>query len=125
MLLLDTHVLIWWLTDFKQLGPNATRMIENTELVHFSAASIFEIEIKKQKLYKMPNDIASVFVSQGFAELPISAADAASLELANMPGHDPFDQLMLAQAINRGLKFITADSKILERGFEFVLDARV
>ena len=124
MILLDTNALIWWLTDFKRLGARAQRLIENAELAHFSAASVFEIEIKRQKLKKMPDDVVTAFLNLGFVELPISATDAAAVRHVGMPRHDPFDQLMLAQAKNRGLTFITADSKIIERGFDFVLDAQ-
>lgn len=124
MILLDTNALIWWLSDFKQLSKSAIRIIENTDIVHFSAASVFEIEIKKQRLKHMPGDVAEAFSNQGFTELPISAADASAVRQLAWDRHDPFDQLLLAQALNRGLSFLTGDSKILERGFDFVVDAR-
>lgn len=124
MILLDTHVLIWWLTDFNRLGQKTLEMIQESELVHYSAASVFEIEIKKQKLYRMPKKTSEAFQNQGFAEIPISAADVEQISGLNMAGHDPFDQLLLAQSVNRKLTFLTADSKILERGYDFVLDAR-
>ena len=124
MILLDTHILVWWITNHKALGPNARRIVETAETAHFSAASIFEIEIKKQKMYKMPEDLATEFQRFGFSEVPISASDAATINSLDLARHDPFDQLLLAQAKNRDLRFITADSKILARGFDFVVDAR-
>lgn len=124
MILLDTNALIWWLSDFNRLSKRAIQLIESAELAHFSAASVFEIEIKRQRLKKLPNDVVAAFVNQGFSELPISAADASAVKEVGLSRHDPFDQLLLAQAKNRGLTFITADSLILERGFDFVVDAQ-
>lgn len=124
MILLDTHALIWWLADFRQFSKTAHNLIENAEIVHFSAASVFEIEIKRQRLKMVPDDIVEAFKNQGFSELPISASDAAAVRDSQMSGHDPFDQLLVAQAKNRGLRFLTADSAILKRGFDFVVDAQ-
>ncbi len=124
MILLDTNALIWWLSDFNRLSKRAIQLIESAELAHFSAASVFEIEIKRQRLKKLPNDVVAAFVNQGFSELPISAADASAVKEVGLSRHDPYDQLLLAQAKNRGLTFITADSLILERGFDFVVDAQ-
>lgn len=124
MILLDTNALIWWLSDFKQLSKSAIRTIENADIVHFSAASVFEIEIKRQRLTHLPGDVAQAFSNQGFTELPVSSSDASAVRHMNWPGHDPFDQLLLAQAQNRSLMFMTGDSKILERGFDFAVDAR-
>lgn len=124
MILLDTNALIWWMSDFSQLSKGAIRLIENSDIVHFSAASVFEIEIKRPRLKRIPRDVVEAFTNQGFTELPISATDAATVSGLQMAGHDPFDQLLVAQARNRGQTFLTADAKILERGFDFVVDAR-
>lgn len=124
MILLDTHILVWWITNNPALGEKAKLQIESAELAHFSAASVFEIEIKKQKIFKMPPNLASEFARHGFTEAPITAADAATINQLSLSRHDPFDQLLVAQAKNRGLIFLTADSGILERGFDFVQDAR-
>lgn len=124
MILLDTNALIWWIADSKQLGVQARSLISDEQLVHYSAASVFEIEIKKQRLFKMPGDLPGEFSRRGFIEAPITARDAAGIHSADLRGHDPFDQLLLAQALNRGMRFLTSDRKIIERGFDFVLDAR-
>jgi PIN domain nuclease of toxin-antitoxin system len=124
VILLDTHILVWWITNNPALGDKAKAQIESAELAHFSAASVFEIEIKKQKIFNMPANLASEFARHGFTEAPITSADAATINQLSLARHDPFDQLLLAQAKNRGLTFITADSMILERGFDFVVDAQ-
>jgi PIN domain nuclease of toxin-antitoxin system len=124
VILLDTNALIWWIADSKQLGVQARSLISDEQLVHYSAASVFEIEIKKQRLFKMPDDLPGEFSRRGFIEAPITARDAAAIQSANLRGHDPFDQLLLAQALNRGMRFLTSDRKIIERGFDFVVDAR-
>jgi PIN domain nuclease of toxin-antitoxin system len=124
VILLDTNAIIWWITNSKQLGVQARALISSEQLVHYSAASVFEIEIKKQRLFDMPDDIPGEFSRRGFIEAPITAGDAAAIHRADFFGHDPFDQLLLAQALNRGMKFLTSDRKIIERGFDFVVDAR-
>lgn len=124
MILLDTNAIIWWIVDSKQLGEQARSLISSEQLVYYSAASVFEIEIKKQRLFDMPDDIPDEFSRRGFIEAPITARDAAAIHRADLLGHDPFDQLLLAQALNRGMKFLTSDRKIIERGFDFVVDAR-
>ena len=124
MILLDTNAIIWWIVDSKQLGAQAKSLISNEQLVYYSAASVFEIEIKKQRLFDMPDDIPDEFSRRGFIEAPVTGRDAAAIHRADFHGHDPFDQLLLAQALNRGLRFLTSDRKIIERGFDFVVDAR-
>lgn len=124
VLLLDTHYLIWWALDAPQLSRTSRRLIEAAPAVYFSAASIFEIESKRTRLKAMPKDLANFFERLGFEGLPISMADAAKsadFSISEIP--DPFDRLLIAQASNRGLDFLTADEKILAQKFNFVIDA--
>jgi PIN domain nuclease of toxin-antitoxin system len=124
MLLLDTHYLIWWATNAPQLSQSSKRLIETAPVVYFSAASIFEIESKRHRLKTMPSKMADFFERLGFEGLPISVSDAAkSSDFSNSAIPDPFDRLLLAQASNRGLDFLTADEKILSQRFDFVLEA--
>ena len=124
MLLLDTHYLIWWATNAPQLSQTSKRLIETAPVVYFSAASIFEIESKRHRLKAMPAMMAEFFERLGFEGLLISVSDAAkSSDFSNTAIPDPFDRLLLAQASNRGLEFLTADAKILGQRFDFVVDA--
>ncbi len=124
MLLLDTHVCVWWAQRNRRLGKVAHDIIDSAEVVNYSAASIFELELKRSKIGTMPQNLADEFTRLGFVEIPISGADAATIkQLPELVGHDPFDLLLLAQAKNRNLQFLTADRTILSRNYPWVIDA--
>jgi PIN domain nuclease of toxin-antitoxin system len=124
MLLLDTHYLVWWANNAPQLTRNSRRIIEGAPVVYFSAASIFELESKRERFKSIPKDLAAFFEKQCFEGLPITLTDAAkSADFSASQIPDPFDRLLLAQASNRGLDFLTADQKIQAQKFDFVIDA--
>lgn len=109
-LLLDTHTLLWWLSD-SPLETTARDHIANpTNPVFVSAATAWEITVK-QALGKLtaPDDLASVVASGGFEVLPISFAHAVTA--GRLPPHhrDPFDRLLIAQAQHEGLTLATRD----------------
>ena len=112
-LLLDTHTLIWWLAKNGTLKDEANRAIANPDnLVFVSAASAWEIAIKKSlgKL-KAPNDLAEQIEKQRFTPLVININHALTVE--KLPSHhqDPFDRILIAQAICEQLTIITRDLK--------------
>jgi PIN domain nuclease of toxin-antitoxin system len=116
-LLLDTHALLWWLAD-EGLAPQAREEIADpANLVAVSAASAWEISIKKA-LGKLtaPDDLEQQVRSSGFLPLPISLAHGlAAGELA--PHHDdPFDRMLIAQARAEGLTIVTRDKRFSEYG---------
>ena len=111
--ILDTHVLIWWVQKSTRLTAVAIEIIESAPEVYFSAASIFEIEIKRQKIPLLPLDVVAEFLKVGFIELPITSDHAARVgKQDSLSGHDPFDRLLIAQAEATGLKLVTADVKL-------------
>jgi PIN domain nuclease of toxin-antitoxin system len=96
-LLLDSHVLLWWLADSPRLGDPARRAIaEPASDVLVSAASIWEIAIK-QALGRIdaPADLADR-VADGFDELPISWTHARRAEALPRHHDDPFDRVLIA-----------------------------
>ncbi len=116
-LLLDTHILLWAVGASARLDPAARDAIEDTaNEVMFSAASIWEIAIKarlgRDDLNVRPERIAAAAIETGFTELPIHADTAASV--ADLPPHhtDPFDRLLVAQAIADHLRLYTADAQL-------------
>lgn len=112
-MILDTHVLIWWVQKSTRLTPAAIEIIEAAPEVYFSAASVFEIEIQRPKIQQLPADLAAEFLKVGFRELAISAEHAAAVgKQEKLEGHDPFDRLLIAQAESTGLKLVTADKKL-------------
>ena len=112
-LLLDTHAFIWWFGGSEQLPPSARRAIADDDNdVLISAASAWEIATK-HRLGKLPEaevlalNINGTIASQGFEELPISVDDAARAGALPGPLRDPFDRMLIAQALSRNLVFIS------------------
>jgi len=114
--LLDTHVFIWAVDDDPKLSAAAWLMIEEADAVYVSSASIWEAAIKYQlgKLKVAPSRLLEAVAPSGFLELSISLRHAAAV--ANLPPihRDPFDRLLLAQAISEPLHFLTADDKLTQ-----------
>lgn len=115
-LLLDTHVFLWVVGDSHRLKPKVRRLIEAAERVHVSAASIWEIAIKA-RLGKIHVDLEALIAAietSGFVELPVRAAHAAGV--AHLPLHhtDPFDRLLIAQALYEPLRLLTADAALAQ-----------
>lgn len=111
-LLLDTNALLWWLAD-EGLTDQARETIADPEnLVMVSAASAWEISIKKA-LGKLsaPDDLERQIGESGFAALPISIAHG--LAAGQLPRHhdDPFDRMLIAQAFGEGLTIVTHDRR--------------
>jgi Uncharacterized protein conserved in bacteria len=110
-LLLDTHVLLWWLGELPRLGPAARAAIASpASEVHVSAVSAGEIALKKAfgKL-TAPDDLHEQVVDSGFTELQLTIRHG--LAMGGLPVHhkDPFDRLLIAQARVEGLTLVTAD----------------
>jgi PIN domain nuclease of toxin-antitoxin system len=112
-LLLDTHVLLWWLADDPRLTPGMRGAIEDpATTVALSAVSTWEIAIK-MALGKMdaPDDLAVLIRGAGFDELAVTVDDGWAA--GRLPRHhdDPFDRMLIAQAVRRGLVVATADRR--------------
>ena len=128
-LLLDTQTLLWWKEGSRKLGSRARRAIERDAVtVRVSAVSAWEIAIKSRSgrlklaepLHRwMPEDLER----NGF--LMLSVAVDHVVAVASLPDHhdDPFDRLLIAQAIHEGLTIVTSDAAF--DGYAVsVLDAR-
>lgn len=115
--LLDTHTFLWYIDGDKSLSHIAKQAIEKDGAKNFvSMVSIWEIAIKVSLGKLLSNtSLASLeyFISyNGFELLPVTVRDA--LTVASLPFHhnDPFDRMLIAQALNNNLGFITKDDKI-------------
>lgn len=113
-LLLDTHVLLWWLDDPRRLSSDAAAAIrdEGNE-VFVSAAVVWEITIKKA-LNKLaaPNDIVDVISQNRFSRLAITIEQALAVEKLPMHHRDPFDRILVAQAMVEGMTLVHRDQEI-------------
>jgi PIN domain nuclease of toxin-antitoxin system len=115
-LILDTHVLLWWLAGASELSDAARRLISDpSHVVFVSAASVWEIRIK-QRLGKLsvPPNFASTLSAQSMEELSINHAHAHAVEKLPMLHRDPFDRMLIAQAKCEGLIVVTHD-RMFER----------
>ena len=113
-LLLDTHVLLWWLADDPTLGAEARAGISTPDSTVFvSAATVWEISIKRAlgKLDAPADLLRQVEVSR-FEPLSVTVFHAQAAE--SLPRHhdDPFDRMLVAQAITEGLTLLTRDPRM-------------
>jgi PIN domain nuclease of toxin-antitoxin system len=112
-LLLDTHALIWWVTDNPALSAAAYDAIAEAEnQVFVSAASAWEIATK-HRLGKLPvtgllaGDLSKAIAGEGFIELPISVREGQAAGQLPGPHRDPFDRMLIAQALAQSLTLVS------------------
>ena len=125
-LLLDTHIALWAVTDSPRLSAAARELILAPDnIVHISTASVWEITIKHMLgRGSMPitgSQAASLFDASGYLELRISHAHVAAIE--KLPPHhaDPFDRLLIAQALVEPLRLLTHDAAVSKYSDSIVL----
>jgi len=121
-LLLDTHIFLWAVAGSASLKPAARRLIESADQVFVSAASIWEVAIKASlgKIEADANELAAAIDPSGFIELPVTAAHGAGVAALAAHHGDPFDRLLLAQAMAEPLRLVTAD-EVLARYSDLVV----
>jgi PIN domain nuclease of toxin-antitoxin system len=112
-LLLDTNVLLWWLANSPRLTKAARDSIVASPLAYVSAATTWEIGIKRAlgKL-EAPDDLEGAIAASQFVQLPITIAH--SMVAAKLPRHhdDPFDRMLIAQAGLESLTLVTGDRRL-------------
>ncbi|NJK35273.1 MAG: type II toxin-antitoxin system VapC family toxin [Oscillatoriales cyanobacterium SM2_2_1] len=112
-MLLDTHILLWFLEDSPKLPLNLKRMIEDSDHVFISIITLWEIAIKltigKLNLQFAFQELPDFLDSLEIEVLPLSFEDLN--DYVNLPLHhkDPFDRILIAQAINRSLPLVSKD----------------
>lgn len=113
-LLLDTQIYLWFIADSSKLSVPARRRINGADEVYVSAASIWETSIKAAigKLSVVQDDLVRGIEESGFVELPVLAKHAAFV--VTLPPHhrDPFDRLLIAQAMQEPMHLLTADKTL-------------
>lgn len=120
--LLDTHVLLWWLAG-DPLSAEATRAIADPASELFvSAASLWEMSIKAGLgRLEMPEDLADVLADQSIDVLDVTGRH--SFAVRHLPAHhrDPFDRMLVAQAIVERLTIVTRDDAISRYGVPIIV----
>jgi PIN domain nuclease of toxin-antitoxin system len=113
-ILLDTHILIWWLSKASRLSQTEIDLITDSDnFIFVSTATAWEIAVKKMigKL-ETPDDLPAALAVNNFLELPIKIEHSQKLYQLPLHHNDPFDRIMIAQAMSEDLTFMTRDAKI-------------
>lgn len=110
---MDTHALLWWLADDRRLGSAARSKIMRAE-VFVSVASLWEIAVKYGlgKLTVAPEPVASAIDRSGFSSLDIAREHCFALARLPLHHRDPFDRMLIAQALSEQLPIMTSDRKL-------------
>jgi len=116
-LLLDTQLLLWAAGQPKRLSKAASKLLQSPENeLLFSAASIWEIAIKRglgrDDFRVDPRLLRRGLIDNGYTELPISSQHAVSIDTLPALHKDPFDRLLLAQALTEGITLLTSDAQL-------------
>ena len=123
-LLLDTHIALWAITDDPLLSARARLWIADpANEIYISAATVWEIAIKhalgpgRRSAMPISGTTASArFAAAGYVELPITAAHAARVDTLPLLHQDPFDRLLVAQALHEQLSLLTHDALLASYG---------
>lgn len=109
--LLDTHIFLWCINDDIKLSKKARALIQEAEVIYVSSISIWEMSIKINlgKLVADPNELVNAITTSGFLELPLTALHAAKTNQLADIHKDPFDRVLIAQALTEPLRLLTAD----------------
>jgi PIN domain nuclease of toxin-antitoxin system len=125
VIVLDTSALLAVLSRPGRLGKKTNRLLKSSIAIFYLPISVFEIVIKNMLgKIKLNQPLGELLEQLNFGSLPFRVEDALeTYSLSSLIGHDPFDRMILATARAHGAKLITSDQKILELGFDWVLDS--
>lgn len=116
-LLLDTHLLLWAAGEPRRLPAAARRLIGNKRHeLHFSAASLWEIAIKqalgRADFHADPGVLLRGLLDNGYVEVPVNGEHAVAVTVLPPLHRDPFDRILIAQAVVEGMQLVTADAQV-------------
>jgi PIN domain nuclease of toxin-antitoxin system len=119
--ILDTHAILWWLSDSRQLSREARNAIATADRVWVSAASGWEVAVKKTTgRLRVSEPLAVTVAADNFTELPFTLRHAEELE--RLPRHhgDPFDRILVAQARVESAIIVTHDRTFEKYGVAII-----
>lgn len=127
MIVLDTNALLAVLSRPGRLGKKTDRLLKSSRAIFYLPISVFEIVIKHMKgNIKLNQPLGELLEQLNFGSLPFRVEDALeTYSLSSLVRHDPFDRMILAAARAHGAKLITSDRKMLELGFDWILDSSI
>jgi len=117
-ILLDTHLLLWWLMDARRLSRKARELVQDpSHTIFLSVASLWEIRIKEALgKVEVPENFDEAVAMETFEVLPIYAAHTKALKSLPMHHRDPFDRMLIVQAMTERLQLLTADEGLAVYG---------
>ena len=120
-LLIDTHLLIWGAVAVQKLPSAAvTLMSDPDNRLHFSTASLWEIAIKfaqgRADFTVDPAPFRAGLLANGYEELPVEGRHCLAIPTLPPVHGDPFDRMLVAQAMTEGMQLLTADRRVAEYG---------
>lgn len=112
--LLDTHIFVWWMLESKKLDKSINNILKDSRNeVFLSIVSVWEVVIKKQKgRLKVPKDWKETLLESNFSILPVNLRHTYAIEKLPQYHKDPFDRILVAQAITEKCTLITDDEKV-------------
>ncbi len=115
-LLLDTNALLWALTNSPRIAPVRELLLADENMVFVSAVSWWEIAIKVHigKLDARVSELRAAAKESGFIELPLLGLHAEALQSLPRHHNDPFDHMLVAQAIREPMHLITGDGVLTQ-----------
>lgn len=116
-LLLDTHVLIWAATDSPRLPAETIALLNDDQnQLFFSVVSFWEISIKRslgrRDIHVAPRQLRRQALDAGYRELEVTSEHAFTVESLPMLHRDPFDRMLIAQAMAEGMTLLTGDGAV-------------
>jgi PIN domain nuclease of toxin-antitoxin system len=116
-LLLDTHIVLWWRANDRRLGAEARGAIATADAVFVSVASAWEVAIKiRLGRLRIPESFAKGVESSGFERLSITFEHAEAAGVLPQHHTDPFDRMLIAQAMSEDLTLVSADRVFAKYG---------
>lgn len=120
-LLLDSHAVLWAAGVSSQIGRRCLNIIRESASVYYSAATLWELGIKRAKgRLHYPDPMVSDLIANGFAELPITVAHAERAAALPLHHQDPFDRMLVAQAQVELLTLVTTDHRLHSYDVEII-----
>ena len=123
-LLIDTHALIWWLTDVDNLSRRARAAMQDPlNALYVSAVTGYEIELKRSRdplLGRLPLDLETAVLDEGFMWLSVTPGDAVAAGRLPLHHRDPWDRLLIAQALQAGMPVVSTDERLAPYGTSLI-----
>ena len=116
MYLLDTHILLWAVSEQHKLSTRVRDIIANDDnVIYVSIASFWELQIKKAtNKVTFPDNLHEISSAVGYTKMPITEHHILALSQLPLIHRDPFDRMLLAQSLHEGCTLITNDQEILQ-----------